>query len=1128
MKKDELKNRLYPYNLCYILRIMKLTILLLIIGMGTAFSETYSQTTLLSLEANKLTVREALLSIETKSEYVFLFSDEINAVMDKKVDINIKYQSLDRILDKLLENSSVSYKIIDRQVTLYKNREIQPAARLNAAQQNGIRITGTIWDENKEPIIGANILVKGTTLGTITNLDGKYEINVASRDAVLVVSYIGHTTKEIAIGNRTTIDVVLASAFQEIEEIVVTALGLQREKKALGYAVQDIKGEEVSKSKQMDVVNALAGHVSGVHITHGDGGLGGGSSRIVIRGENAISGNNMPLFIIDGVPGGANDVAADDIETISVLKGPAASALYGSRALSGVVVITTKSGKGKSGLSVEINSNSMWQDPLILPEYQTDYGQGQGGIYGFNNDQSWGAYLDGQGHSSNAKDFYDTGYVLTNNVAISKTQDKSNNRLSYTNITQKGIVPNTDLTINRFDFSSSWELFQDFTVSANVKYILKNSNNDQVVDPRRWPVNIDLADLKNYWKKTGEQQNIWKEQTDNPYFSLYENLHPWENERWFTNASFNYKFLQHLSLMGRMSYITESGQSEWFVKPGSEGTDNGHDRQYGGYSTEMSRNKELNTDFLFSYENRFLNSDLFVKGSVGGNHTYSSLDNRIWGKTYQLLTGVPIYTLGNYQTYPRMTSNYGPDKITNSLYAFVNLGYKNMLYMDITGRNDWSSTLPPQNNSYFYPSVSLSAILSEMIELPKVISFWKVRTSYASVGNDTNPGVLQPDFSFTEGSGGVAGITEGATRREYNLKPELASSFEIGTDLRLFNNRLSLDMNYYSTNTRNQIWNVAISNISGYSYAMKNAGKVNSHGFEVSINAEPVKVADFSWHTGINWSLDRSTIKELDADNPDLVYTVNFAELMYTHDKLGERRGALYSRYAKKFEYDPSIHSADLAAYDGAMLHDPAKKIQRSDELTVLGNYNPDWIGSWHNSFQYKGFNLSVMLFCNYGNSFFAGFEKAFYRYGFAPETGVARNNGGVLPTNELWQEIAGDPSSIHPFRPGDEINAETYYKEHIGDGENNDYWIRDGSFLKLKELSLTYTFPKAWLRQSFVKGVNLSLIGRDLAVWSEVKYVDPEIYVTGSGSKTIPGASLPDGSIPSTRSIGFSVNLQF
>jgi outer membrane receptor protein involved in Fe transport len=269
-----------------------------------------------------------------------------------------------------------------------------------------------------------------------------------------------------------------------------------------------------------------------------------------------------------------------------------------------------------------------------------------------------------------------------------------------------------------------------------------------------------------------------------------------------------------------------------------------------------------------------------------------------------------------------------------------------------------------------------------MFTLPAAISFWKVRTSYASVGNDTSAGQLQPDFYFTEGTGGIAGIAEGGIKREYNLKPELASSFEIGTDLRLFNNRLELDVNYDNTITRNQIWNVSVSNISGYSYAMKNAGKVSSHGLEVSLSGDPVRTKDFNWRTGVNWSFDRSYIDELYPTNPDLVFTIKLAEGMYTHDKLGERRGALYSRYAKKFTYDPAVHSPDLAAYNGAILHDQAKKIQRSEEL--LGNYNPDWIGSWHNTFQWKGLTLTTLLTCNYGNDFFASFEKAYYRYGYA------------------------------------------------------------------------------------------------------------------------------------------------
>jgi TonB-linked SusC/RagA family outer membrane protein len=987
-------------------------------------------------------------------------------------------------------------------------------------------VSGAIVDEAGEALSGVNVSVKGTTIGVISSADGKYSISVSDPSAVLVFSYVGLVPQEIAVGERTTINVTMAENARLIDEVVVTALGLQREKKALGYAVQDVKGDAIAQSRELDVVNALNGRVSGVYITHGGGGLDGGGSRIVIRGENSMSGSNAPMFVIDGVPGNAGDVAADDIESVSVLKGPAASALYGSRALSGVVLITTKSGTQSAGLSVEVNSNSMWQSPLVLPEYQADYGQGQGGKYEFNNSQAWGENLNGAGNADNIKNFYETGYVLTNNIAISRRAGANSLRLSYTNVTQKGIIPNTDLAHNRFDLSSSWELFGGFKVNANVKFIKKNSSNDQSPNPYQWPADVDLNDLKDYWETPGEKQKIFRYENDNPYFALYENLHPWESERWFSNVSAEYKFLKYFSVMARMSYISESSQEEWFVRPASEGFDNSHPRKDGGYSTQMRRGKELNADFLLSYENLFANDLVSLKASLGGNRAYTSWNNGIYGKTYQLLSGVPIYTLGNYQTYPRVTNSYGPDKMINSLYAFVNLGYRNMLYLDVTGRNDWSSTLPSGNNSYFYPSVSLSGIVTEMLRLPQAVSFWKVRASYAGVGNDTNPGQLQPDFYFTEGTGGIAGIAEGGVKREYNLKPELASSFEVGTDLRLLNNRLELDVNYYHTVTRNQIWNVQVSNISGYSYAMKNAGKVSSHGLEVSLSGYPVKSKHLSWHTGVNWSFDRSVIDELDPANPDLVFTIKLAEGMYTHDKLGERRGALYSRYAKKFAYDPAVHSPDLAAYDGAILHDQAKKIQRSEELAVLGNYNPDWIGSWYNTLQWKGFTLSVLFTGSYGNDFFASFEKAYYRYGYAPQTGIDRNNGGVLPVNELWD----DPDrGIHPFGPGDEIDPETYYKEHIGDGENNDYWIRDGSYLKLKEASLTYDFPQIRSSRSFIKGVSVSLIGRDLAVWSSVKWVDPEIYGSDDEGRwlQIPGVSKAGG-VPSTRSMGFSVKLQF
>ncbi len=1108
----------------YLSQIMRITFLLFFVGLMHVHALSYAQETQLTIRENNIELGTLFSKIEAETDFFFFYNnDQIDKY--REVNINVKDKTITEILDIVLKNTGITYQINDKTVILRTK---------SLLQQDKRQVTGVVTDTHGEPIIGANVVIKGTTIGVITDLDGKFNISVSDDNSILVFSYIGYTTQEVAVGSKSSINVKLETDNLLIDEVVVTALGLQREKKSLGYAVQEVGGNELAKGKELDVVNALAGRVSGVHITQGGGGLGGGGSRIIIRGENSISGGNEPLYIIDGVPGSSNDVASDDIENISVLKGPAASALYGSRALSGVVVITTKSGKANKELSVEINSSTMFQNPLVLPKYQSDYGQGSGGIYLEGTDRSWGPKLAaGEGNPNNAKDFYETGHILTNNVSIAKGTDKSNYRLSYTNMTQKGIIPNTDLQNNRFDLSTSWELVKDLRVSANVKYNKSKSKNgqtsdsgrDKTIDPRRWPVSLNLNDLRDYWKEDGEQK-IWQTDNDNPYFSLYENTNPKETERWFTNLSADYKFLKHFSAMGRMSYISESGNKEWFVRKGSVGRDEGRDRKYGGYSTEIWRNKEINADFLISYENYFLNDDLFFKISAGGNHMDQSGDNKINGKNY-MLGDVDVYTLGNYSTYPYTTNAYGPGKRVNSLYSFVNLSYQNKIFMDITARNDWSSTLPSNNNSYFYPSVSLSLLMTEIFTLPETISFWKLRGSFASVGNDTNPGLLQPDYLFTEGSGGIAGITEGKVKREYNLKPEIATSYEVGTDIRFFKNRLSLDLNYYKTVTRNQIWNVQVSNISGYDYAMKNAGKVSSQGLELSLKAVPVQTRDFTWNTEVNWSMDRSKVIELDPENPDLTYTVRFGENMYTYDKTGERRGALYSRYAKKFEYDPSIHSADLAAYDGAILHDAGKKIQRSDDLAILGNYNPDWIGSWYNSFQYKNISLSFLLFTNYGNSFYAGFEKSLYSYGLAPETGEARNNGGVLPKGHLWQTIAGDPSSIRPFQAGDEIDAETYYKEHIGDGENNDYWIRNGSFLKLKELTFTYNLPKQWLNKTFIKNASISFVGRNLFVWSKVKYVDPEGYTTENNT-SVSGVSTTEAMVPSTRNLGFSVNIQF
>ena len=452
----------------------------------------------------------------------------------------------------------------------------------------------------------------------------------------------------------------------------------------------------------------------------------------------------------------------------------------------------------------------------------------------------------------------------------------------------------------------------------------------------------------------------------------------------------------------------------------------------------------------------------------------------------------------------------------NSLYAFANFGYKDMAYLDLTARNDWSSALPKENNSYFYPSATLSALMHNVIDLPKVVSFWKLRANYAMVGNDTGAGRLQMLYYFTAGTDGQAGIAEETTYPELNLKPELTTAYEFGSEINFLKNRVKLDFTYYHAITKNQIWSVQLSDVSGYTNAIKNAGEVKNRGFEFTIGGTPIKTNNFTWNSTLNWSADRSFVLELDPDNPDLKFTQRVATNTFTIDQVGERRGQIYSKTARVFKYDPTQHDANLAKFDGLLYHDGAKDLPRMTDLEIIGNVNPDWIAGWENTFKYKNFTLNALIVGVYGNSFYAGFEKEMMKLGLDPITGG--NRDAVLPEG-VWDS----PDGIRLFQPGDEIAAAEYYGDYLVDGEINDIWVKDGSYVKLKELSLTYNLPAKFLQNTFLSEAGFTLVGRNLYTISDVKYIDPEIF-TGS----TPGISNETNGVPLPRTWALNVNLKF
>ncbi|MFK7921559.1 MAG: SusC/RagA family TonB-linked outer membrane protein [Bacteroidia bacterium] len=997
------------------------------------------------------------------------------------------------------------------------------------------------------PLAGATVFVQNKgNQGTFTQSDGSYQIRCAVGDT-LMFNFIGYEIKKVGVGENTTIDVVLESASMSVDEVVITALGMKREKKSLGYSVQEVDGAAIAQTRELDVVNSLSGKVAGVNITQGGGGLGGGGARIVIRGETSLAGKNGPLFVIDGIPASSNDVASDDILSISVLKGPAAAALYGSRAASGVILITTKSGASgdKNRVGAEVNLSVSAQRPFILPTYQNEFGQGSGSIYRYfdgnngtwpdgsiSNDDSrinWGPAFDGQARAqftglepwvaypNNVRDFYETGIISNNNFAVYGSNDGGDFRLSYTNIVQKGVIPNTGLQTDRIDFSAGWNLSDKWDIRANVKYIDSRSDNSQGYDVRLYPRNIDVQALQDYWVPglEGSQQLKWRNSANNPYFVLNENRRAYNNQRIIGYIVSNYQITDHLSLMGRI------GQNRNFRDQNSRSAFStvGNDNKFGSFSTGQSRSRELNADFLLRYQRDFgKNFNMIV--SAGGNHL--RIDGSSISSTVDQLLVPYVYNLGNRRVFPR-TSNNIYEKELNSLYAFTNLAYKDFLYLDITARNDWSSTLPVANNSYFYPSATLSVVLNEAIKLPKAISFWKVRGGVAQVGNDTDPYSLQDEFAWGVGENGVATIIQSNVKANPDLKPEITQAWEVGTDIRFFNNKWGLDITYYNSLTFNQILRVEVSPTTGYDFFLKNAGKIRSSGWEVMLNGAIIDKKKFKWNTTLNWSRDRSIVVEYDPENPEAFLSRSITTHLFVEDKLGERRGAMYG---KGYERAPN----------GEILYTKSGDTQRSEKI-YLGNYNPDWMGSLYNQIEWGPLNLSFLLDVRYGGAFYSSTNYNLNIRGLSEPTllGGTDANGNATPRENILPDgMYLDEGTYRELTKEDLIESGLssggltgqQYWENIMDSEIPEAVMFDATYLKFRELSFSYTLPTAFLAKARIRSARLGVVVRNLAVWTEVPNVDAETFSFSDQAGAVPG--LDRGGIPSVRNIALNLNLKF
>ncbi len=1067
------------------------------------------------------------------------------------------------------------------------------------AQQtiNG-RVTSS---KDQSPLEGISVTIKGTTRGTFTTPEGQFSIE-AQRGDILVISGVGFRLTEVTVSGAT-ISVELAEDTRNLSEVVVTALGIKRETKRLGYAVQEVKGDELDKARETNFVSGLAGKVSGVQVMSAPSGIGG-SARVTIRGDKSLDINkNQPLFVVDGVPitnelpgssgrsfqeidygNGASMINPDDVESMTVLKGANASALYGSRAANGVILITTKSGKGSRGIGVSVNAGITFEDPLIVPELQKVYGQGNNGEFSFVNgnggglrdgvDESWGPKMDGQlipQHSSptsngyrggdislvddgtlgspadmtargtitatpflpgmDLRKFYQTGLTKNTNVSLTGANDKGDFRLSYTNLDQTGIIPNTDLKRNTFAFNGGYNFTSKFSVRVVGNFINTVSDNRPNLSYGTESIiyllhcwmgmHIDLNTLKDYWipgMENRQQFNYNYNYHDNPYFNLYENTNNQNGNRIFGNIVLKYDLTDWLSiqLRGGTDFNSELRQRRRAFST--------QRYPFGSYREERVRYSESNFDFLVS-ANKNINDNFSIGASLGGNRQISNMNNFEVTAPQLLIPG--IYSFNNTRI-PLVGSIYDGNKVINSLYGTVNFGYKNYLFLDITARNDWSTaltlpeavdTLGKTDNSYFYPSASLSAVISDMITFPSWVSFAKVRTSVAQVGNDTDPYRFSPGFSPGNPWGSFPVYTSTSTLFNYNLKPEISTSWEVGIDWRFFNNRLGLDFTYYNINTQNQILpSVPVSITSLYSTRIVNAGKVNNYGYEVMLSGRPVDGNNFKWDAMINWSANRSKVIEFDGEITDYQMAGNHG--VSIRARVGERMGDMYSiGYKRVTDVNSPYYNEIIYASNGR--HD------RTSTLIKLGNYNPDWLAGIRNTFTYKNLSLSVLFDARYGGKVFSETFVVGLEAGQMIETLEGRTDGYDIskPGNGVIGKGVIE-NSDGTYRVNDvKLTAREYHQSRTGNRGIPEGGTFDASFIKLREVRLAYAFAPALLSKIKVRTLTASLVGRNLAVWSDVPHIDPETS-SMSGGTIIPG--IESVGMPTTRSWGFNLSFNF
>ena len=1029
-------------------------------------------------------------------------------------------------------------------------------AGLTAVQQNDQKITGTVEDSSG-PLIGATVKVIGTTTGTVTDLDGNFSIK-CKPGALLEISYVGYSTQQVKAQNGMKI--MMSEDNTQLSEVVVTALGIKRERKALGYALSEVKGEELTKAKETNVMNSLAGKVAGLVVNQTAGGASG-STRVLLRGNTEITGNNQPLYVIDGVPldntnfgsagqaggydlgDGISAINPDDIENMTVLKGPAASALYGSRASHGVILITTKKAD-KDKVSVEYNGSFTIDTQLAKwDNIQQVYGQGFNGEYARSassgTNQSWGPkadkfemeYFDGtvrpfQMFPDNTSDFFRTGLTAQNTAILSVNSGKTGVRFSVTDMRNTDILPNTHMSRDNFNLRVNTSAGPvDFDFTAN--YTREDVKNRPALGDSQSNVGKNLMTLagtynqewlKTYQTPEGEYAN-WNgndQYNRNPYWDLYKNENTTAKDVFRLTGKAIWNISEHLKLQGTIGTDITNMNFEDYISRTTPGT------QAGQLTNQIFDNRTLNAELLALYNNSW--GDFDFNATLGGNlFKVSNKTNTMTGLNQQM---DDIITIMNYAEQSVQPSTY--KKQINSLFASASVGYQHTYYLEGTIRGDKSSTLPAGNNVYVYPSVSGSIVFSEFIKNKKIMNYGKIRASWAQVGSDTDPYQLALNYTTAKYSysGHTIGMINNSTQPNKDLKPTRTNSFELGLETKFFNNRISLDITYYNQNSKDQIIGLASSSTTGYDYRLVNAGEIQNKGIEIALNGRAVQYKDFAWDAGINFSKNSNKVKSL-------VEGMDYFELekaAWCNVSVGAELGQNYG----------SIIGPDFKRNEqGQMIINPDTGLPYIDEQTkTLGNASWDWTGGFYSTFTWKNWRLSAAFDVKVGADLFSMSMRSAYQTGKANETLEGRaewyaseeaRKAANMSIDE-WRASGNCRGFVVPgvidngdgtYRENDiAVNPQTYWESASRNAPS--MFIYDNSYVKCREITFGYTFPEKMLGK-VVKGLSLSFVARNpFIVWKRIPNIDPD-----SGYNTS-GLGLEYGSLPSRRSYGLNVNVKF